>query len=143
MYKYNLSYLVVSCPAVRAAPMKDRHKGTINLVNPGCVQYAQVLETYKSEVDSSIEYKVIDEDDESEFARKLRSSRSNCYLSTGLLRELAPIYKCLNNRVVGINPCKILVTVIANCNRIYVCWNPTNVKFNFLFKEVDECCLYI
>ena len=70
--------------------MKDRHKGTINLVNPGCVEYAQVLETYKSEVDSSIEYEVIDEDDESEFARKLQSSHSNCHLSTDLLHELAP-----------------------------------------------------
>ena len=70
--------------------MKNRHTGTINLVNPGCVEYAQVLETYKSEVDSSIEYEVIDEDDESEFARKLRSSRSNCHLSTDLLHELAP-----------------------------------------------------
>ena len=59
-------------------------------MNPGCVEYAQVLETYKSEVDSSIEYEVIDEDDESEFARKLRSSRSNCHLSTDLLCELAP-----------------------------------------------------
>ena len=70
--------------------MKDRHTGTINLVNPGCVEYTQVLETYKSKVDSSIEYEVIDEGDESEFARKLRSSRSNCHLSTDLLRELAP-----------------------------------------------------
>ena len=70
--------------------MKDRHTGTINLVNPGCVEYTQVLETYKQEVDSSIEYEVIDEGDESEFARKLRSSRNNCHLSTDLLQELAP-----------------------------------------------------
>ena len=70
--------------------MKDRHTGTINLVNPGCVEYTQVLETYKLEVDSSIEYEVIDEGDESEFARKLRSSCSNCHLSTKLLHELAP-----------------------------------------------------
>ena len=70
--------------------MKDRHTGTINLVNPGCVEYTQVLETYKLEVDSSIEYEVIDEGDESEFARKLRSSRSNCHLGTDLLHELAP-----------------------------------------------------
>ena len=70
--------------------MKNRHTGTVNLVNPGCVDYTQVLETYKQEVDSSIEYEVIDEGDESEFARKLRSSRSNCHLSTDLLHELAP-----------------------------------------------------
>ena len=70
--------------------MKDRHTGTINLVNPGCVEYTQVLETYKQEVDSCIEYEAIDEDDESEFARKLQSSRSNCHLSTDLLHALAP-----------------------------------------------------
>ena len=70
--------------------MKDRHTGTVNLVNPGCVEYSQVLETYKKEVDSSIEYEVIDEGDESEFAKKLRSSHSNCHLSTDLLHQLAP-----------------------------------------------------
>ena len=70
--------------------MKKRHIGTVNLVNPGCVEYTQVLETYKSEVDSSIEYEVIDEGDESEFARKLRSSHSSCHLSTDLLHDLAP-----------------------------------------------------
>ena len=70
--------------------MKDRHTGTINLVNPGCVEYTQVLETCKQVVDSSIEYEVIDDGDESEFARKLRSSRSNCHLSTDLLCQLAP-----------------------------------------------------
>ena len=70
--------------------MKDRHTGTVNLVNPGCAEYSQVLETYKKEVDSSIEYEVIDEGDESEFAKKLRSSHSNCHLSKDLLHELAP-----------------------------------------------------
>ena len=68
--------------------MKDGRTGTINLMNPGCVEYSQVLETYKKKVDSSIE--VIDEDDESEFAKKLCSSRCNCQLSTDLLHELAP-----------------------------------------------------
>lgn len=70
--------------------MKERHTGTINPVNPSCVEYTQVLETYKSEVDSSIEYEVIDEGDESEFARKVRSSHSSCHLSTDILHDLAP-----------------------------------------------------
>ena len=70
--------------------MKKRHTGTLNLVNHGCVEHTQVLEAYKETVDPSLEYKVIADDDESEFVSKLRSSRSNCYLSTDLLDQLAP-----------------------------------------------------
>ena len=70
--------------------MKKRHTGTINLVNHGCVEHTQILEAYKQAVDPSIEYELIDENDHSEFAMKLRASRSNCYLSTDRLAELAP-----------------------------------------------------
>ena len=70
--------------------MKKRHTGTLNLVNHGCVEHTQVLEAYKETVDPSLEYEVIADDDESEFVSKLRSSRSNCYLSTDLLGQLAP-----------------------------------------------------
>ena len=70
--------------------MKKRHTGTINLVNHGCVEHTQILEAYKQLIDPSIEYELIDESDRSEFAMKLRSSRSNCYLSTDCLAQLAP-----------------------------------------------------
>ena len=70
--------------------MKKRHTGTINLVNHGCIEHTQILEAYKQAVDPSIEYEVIDESDQSEFAQKLRASRSNCYLSTDRLAQLAP-----------------------------------------------------
>ena len=70
--------------------MKKRHTGTLNLVNHGCVEHTQVLEAYKEAVDPSLDYEVIADDDESEFVKKLRSSRSNCYLSTDLLHQLAP-----------------------------------------------------
>ena len=58
--------------------MKKRHTGTINLVNHGCVEHTQILEAYKEAVDPTIDYELIDENDQSEFATKLRSSRSNC-----------------------------------------------------------------
>ena len=70
--------------------MKKRHTGTLNFVNHGCVEHTQILEAYKKSVDPSIEYELIDENDQSEFAMKLRSSRSNCYLSTDRLAQLAP-----------------------------------------------------
>jgi len=70
--------------------MKKRHTGTINLVNHGTVEHTQILEAYKQAVDPSIEYEVIDENDHSEFAMKLRATRSNCYLSTDRLAQLAP-----------------------------------------------------
>jgi len=70
--------------------MKKRHTGTINLVNHGCVEHTQILEAYKQAIDPSVEYELIDENDRSEFARKLRASRSNCYLSTDRLAQLAP-----------------------------------------------------
>ena len=70
--------------------MKKRHTGTINLVNHGTVEHTQILEAYKQAVDPSLEYEVIDENDHSEFAMKLRASRSNCYLSTDRLAQLAP-----------------------------------------------------
>jgi len=59
-------------------------------VNHGFVKHTQILEAYKQAVDPSIEYEVIDESDQSEFAKKLRGSRSNCYLSTDRLAQLAP-----------------------------------------------------
>ena len=70
--------------------MKKRHTGTLNLVNHGCVEHSDVLEAYKEIVDPSLEYEVVDESDQSEFATRLRSSRSNCYLSTDRLAQLAP-----------------------------------------------------
>ena len=70
--------------------MKKRHTGTINLVNHGCVEHTQILEAYKEAVDPTIDYELIDENDQSEFATKLRASRSNCYLSTDRLAQLAP-----------------------------------------------------
>ena len=70
--------------------MKKRHTGTLNFVNPGCVEHTEILEAYKEMVDPSLEYEVIDENDESELARRLRSTRCNCCLSTDLLRKLAP-----------------------------------------------------
>ena len=70
--------------------MKKRHTGTINLVNHGCVEHTQILEAYKQAVDPSLEYELIDENDHSDFAMKLRASRSNCYLSTDRLAQLAP-----------------------------------------------------
>ena len=70
--------------------MKKRHTGTINLVNPGCVEHMDILEVYKEAVDPSIKYELIDEDEDSDLARRLRSRRCNCYLSTDLLSQLAP-----------------------------------------------------
>ena len=72
--------------------MKKRHTGTLNLVNHGCVERTDVLEAYEEIVDPSLEYEVVDESDQSEFATRLRSSRSNnnCYLSTDRLAQLAP-----------------------------------------------------
>ena len=70
--------------------MKKRHTGTLNLVNHGCVEHKEILEAYKEVVDPSIEYELVDESDHSELAMRLRSTRSNCYLSTDLLAQLAP-----------------------------------------------------
>ena len=70
--------------------MKKRHTGTLNLVNHGCVEHKEILEAYKEVVDPSIEYELVDESDHSELAMKLRSTYSNCYLSTDLLAQLAP-----------------------------------------------------
>ena len=54
--------------------MKKRHIGTINLVNPSCVEYTK---TCKEEVDLSIKFKVIDEGDKRKFAH---SRCGNCHL---------------------------------------------------------------
>ena len=40
--------------------------------------WTQILEAYKQAVDPSIEYKLVDENEHSEFDTKLRASRSNC-----------------------------------------------------------------
>ena len=64
--------------------MKKRHIGTINLVNPSCVEHTK---TCKEGVDPSIKFKVIDEGDKREF----RQSRcGNCHLSTDILGQLPP-----------------------------------------------------
>ena len=70
--------------------MKNRHTGTLHLVNHGCVEHTDILEAYKNIVDLSLEYEVISQSDRSELAQKLRSTRCNCYLSTDVLAQLAP-----------------------------------------------------
>ena len=70
--------------------MKNRHTGTLHLVNHGCVEHTDILETYKNVVDPSLDYEVISKSDDSELAQKLRSTRSNCYLSTDILTQLSP-----------------------------------------------------
>ena len=70
--------------------MKARHTGTINLVNHGCAEHADILDVYKRVVDPSHDYEVISDADKSDVAQRLRSSRSNCHLSTGTLAQLAP-----------------------------------------------------
>ena len=70
--------------------MKNRHTGTLHLVNHGCVEHTDILETYTNVVDPSLDYEVISKSDDSELAQKLRSTRSNCYLSTDILTQLAP-----------------------------------------------------
>ena len=70
--------------------MKKRHTGTLHFVNHGCVEHKEILEAYKEVVDPSIEYELVDESDHRELAMRLRSTRSNCYLSTDLLAQLAP-----------------------------------------------------
>jgi hypothetical protein len=70
--------------------MKNRHTGTLHLVNHGCAEHTDILETYKNVVDPSLEYEVISLSDRSELAQRLRSTRSNCYLSTDVLAQLAP-----------------------------------------------------
>ena len=64
--------------------MKERHTGTINLVNPGCDEHT---ETCKEEVDPSIKFKVINEGDKMEFAQ---SRCGNCHLSTDILGQSPP-----------------------------------------------------
>ena len=70
--------------------MKNRHTGTLHLVNHGCVEHTDILEAYKNIVDLSLEYEVISQSDRSELAQKLRSTRCNCYLSTDVLAQLTP-----------------------------------------------------
>ena len=70
--------------------MKNRHTGTLHLVNHGCVEHTDILETYTNVVDPSLDYEVISKSDDSELAQKLRSTRSNCYLSTDILTQLSP-----------------------------------------------------
>lgn len=70
--------------------MKIRYTGTINFVNHGCTEHTEILKAYKKIVDPSHKYELIGENDCSELAQKLRSSRCNCYLSTDVLAQLAP-----------------------------------------------------
>lgn len=91
--------------------MKKRHTGTINLVNPGCVEHTDILEAYKEAVDPSIKYELISEDEESELAKKLRSRRCNCYLSTDLLSQLDP-------DVVLLEAKDAVTSVIKNCPKV-------------------------
>ena len=68
--------------------MKKRETGTLNLVNHGCMEHTDILEAYKKEIDPSHAFEMIADSDKSNFADKLRSSRSNCYLSTDRLASL-------------------------------------------------------
>ncbi len=70
--------------------MKKRHTGTLNFVNHGCIENAEIMEAYKKMVDPSVCYELLDENESTELAQKLRSTRCNCHLSTSLLAELAP-----------------------------------------------------
>ena len=70
--------------------MRQRHVGTVNLVNPGSIEHTDVLIPYKEMIDPSLDYQLLSLDDSSDFGRGLRSKRSNCYLSTDVLEKLAP-----------------------------------------------------
>ena len=70
--------------------MKHRQTGTINLVNHGCADHTDILEEYRSVVEPSHDYVLISETDSSDLAEALRSTRSNCYLSTNTITQIAP-----------------------------------------------------
>ena len=76
--------------------MKNNHKGTINLTNPGLISHNEILQMYKEIVDPDFEWNNFTIEEQNKI---LDSKRSNNFLDTNVLEKLYPNIKNIKESI--------------------------------------------
>lgn len=82
----SMSVLPTLFPAL-CTLIRRRHRGTVNLVNPGCITHNEILGMYRDIVDPTFTWKNFTLEEQNEV---LASKRSNNVLSTRMLLDMCP-----------------------------------------------------